>query len=269
MKRADLEAVTPAMLAAYLEKTGWVKDEENADWSYWWRTGMAYRIRYPLKVWSDYGRCVQSLLVDVADHEHREPWQVLRTVLGKPSVEELEAENARLRKLFDDAGQGEHNVLALIDHYQECELEAWARARDLEAEVGRLRTENAEHKEAMAYVVEHGFVHLLMAWTEAVHFAGVDVDVRGEKWTLIAQRAEGVTVTERMNWMTAWADGWAKEAWRWCRVARCMAPECWLATCHSTATWRSIYDGLPFCDEHVDMAGAAKPLPWAAVVEET
>ena len=30
-----------------------------------------------------------------------------------------EAEAARLRKLFDDAGQGEHNVLALVDHYQE------------------------------------------------------------------------------------------------------------------------------------------------------
>jgi len=26
----------------------------------------------------------------------------------------------RLRKIFDDAGQGEHNVLALVEHYQDC-----------------------------------------------------------------------------------------------------------------------------------------------------
>lgn len=32
---------------------------------------------------------------------------------------EWKAEADRLRKLFDDAGQGEHNVLALIDHYQD------------------------------------------------------------------------------------------------------------------------------------------------------
>ena len=30
----------------------------------------------------------------------------------------LKTERDRLRKLFDDAGQGEHNVLALVDHYQ-------------------------------------------------------------------------------------------------------------------------------------------------------
>lgn len=29
-----------------------------------------------------------------------------------------EAEAARLQKLFDDAGQGEHNVLALVESYQ-------------------------------------------------------------------------------------------------------------------------------------------------------
>ena len=34
-------------------------------------------------------------------------------------IEEIIAERNRLRKIFDDAGQGEHNVLALIDHYQE------------------------------------------------------------------------------------------------------------------------------------------------------
>lgn len=39
------------------------------------------------------------------------------------------AEAERLRKLFDDAGQGEHNVLALIDHYQHRSMEADARLR--------------------------------------------------------------------------------------------------------------------------------------------
>jgi hypothetical protein len=42
---------------------------------------------------------------------------------------ELAAEVRRLRKLFDDAGQGEHNVLALVDHYQWLALEAAARIR--------------------------------------------------------------------------------------------------------------------------------------------
>lgn len=35
----------------------------------------------------------------------------------------------RLRKLFDDAGQGEHNVLALIDHYQRNSMESDERIR--------------------------------------------------------------------------------------------------------------------------------------------
>lgn len=46
--------------------------------------------------------------------------------------EDAQAEVARLRKLFDDAGQGEHNVLALVDHYQ-------ADAMRMSAEVARLR----------------------------------------------------------------------------------------------------------------------------------
>ena len=32
----------------------------------------------------------------------------------------------RLRKIFDDAGQGEHNVLALVDHYQDEAIKATA-----------------------------------------------------------------------------------------------------------------------------------------------
>ncbi len=38
--------------------------------------------------------------------------------------DEARSEADRLRKLFDDAGQGEHNVLALVDHYQRTAMEA-------------------------------------------------------------------------------------------------------------------------------------------------
>ena len=41
-----------------------------------------------------------------------------------PDVVAKLAEADRLRRLFDDAGQGEHNVLALIDHYQRNSMEA-------------------------------------------------------------------------------------------------------------------------------------------------
>ena len=46
-----------------------------------------------------------------------------------PDVVAKVAEADRLRKLFDDAGQGEHNVLALIDHYQRNSMEADERLR--------------------------------------------------------------------------------------------------------------------------------------------
>lgn len=45
-----------------------------------------------------------------------------------------EAERDRLRKLFDDAGQGEYNVLALIDHYQAETIAEEERRRTAEAE---------------------------------------------------------------------------------------------------------------------------------------
>jgi len=38
-----------------------------------------------------------------------------------------------LRKLFSDAGQGEHNVLALIDHYQTNSMKADERLRAVRA----------------------------------------------------------------------------------------------------------------------------------------
>ncbi len=46
-----------------------------------------------------------------------------------PDVVAKLAEADRLRRLFDDAGQGEHNVLALIDHYQRNSMEADERIR--------------------------------------------------------------------------------------------------------------------------------------------
>ena len=42
-------------------------------------------------------------------------------------------EAVRLRKLFDDAGQGEHNVLALVDHYQRDAMESSGRLRAVRA----------------------------------------------------------------------------------------------------------------------------------------
>ena len=48
------------------------------------------------------------------------------------SHEALRVERDRLIKLFDDAGQGEHNVLALVDHYQCSAIDAEARAARLE-----------------------------------------------------------------------------------------------------------------------------------------
>lgn len=38
-----------------------------------------------------------------------------------------------LRKLFNDAGQGEHNVLALVDHYQRNSIDADNRLRAVKA----------------------------------------------------------------------------------------------------------------------------------------
>ena len=46
-----------------------------------------------------------------------------------PEVVAKVGEADRLRKLFDDAGQGEHNVLALIDHYQRNSMDADDRLR--------------------------------------------------------------------------------------------------------------------------------------------
>lgn len=43
----------------------------------------------------------------------------------------LKAENERLRKLFADAGHGEHNVLALVEHYQAESMAADEKIREV------------------------------------------------------------------------------------------------------------------------------------------
>ena len=50
-----------------------------------------------------------------------------------------EAEAARLRKLFDDAGEGVYDVLGLIDHYQALSREDLRARWDAEAMISELR----------------------------------------------------------------------------------------------------------------------------------
>lgn len=56
----------------------------------------------------------------------------------------LLAEVDRLRKLFDDAGQGEHNVLALVEHYQAETMKAQADVAELKAELRTAMYDMAE-----------------------------------------------------------------------------------------------------------------------------
>jgi hypothetical protein len=65
-------------------------------------------------------------------------------------AESAEARIAELEKLFDDAGQGEYNVLALIDHYQsEAMAESEARRAAL-ARVGELECAEADLEAQLA-----------------------------------------------------------------------------------------------------------------------
>ncbi|HEU4727732.1 MAG TPA: hypothetical protein VFT22_07580 [Kofleriaceae bacterium] len=66
-----------------------------------------------------------------------------------------QAEVERLRKLFDDAGQGEHNVLALVDHYQDCNIEQRARIAELESQLAALSAElDQAHQAGAALAVK-------------------------------------------------------------------------------------------------------------------
>jgi hypothetical protein len=78
------------------------------------------------------------IIIDVS--AMREPFTAQFQKMG------LEAEVARFRKLFDDAGQGEHNVLALVDHYQECVIEADDRAAGAQARIAELEEQVAALK---------------------------------------------------------------------------------------------------------------------------
>ena len=59
---------------------------------------------------------------DALDKKNDHALRKLDIVLTERDAARAECE--RLRKLFDDAGAGEHNVLALIDHYQDEALKA-------------------------------------------------------------------------------------------------------------------------------------------------
>jgi hypothetical protein len=85
--------------------------------------------------------CIRECHVPMGNH-HGHRCLCGRWVWGGPTVcqrcvdaeavkiaVEWKAEADRLRKLFDDAGQGEHNVLALIDHYQRIAMGADDRLR--------------------------------------------------------------------------------------------------------------------------------------------
>lgn len=64
--------------------------------------------------------------------------QLERLQEERSRAESAEARVAALEKLFNDAGQGEHNVLALIDHYQSEAMAASERRREAEARVKEL-----------------------------------------------------------------------------------------------------------------------------------
>lgn len=74
-----------------------------------------------------FNRCL-AIESDVGTPEEME-YHVTRM---KETIDQLSAERERLLKLFDDAGQGEHNVLALVELYQ-------ARLLEQEDEIGDLR----------------------------------------------------------------------------------------------------------------------------------
>jgi hypothetical protein len=61
------------------------------------------------------------------------PMSALRSDLTavRGELVRVEGERDHLLKLFDDAGQGEHNVLALVDHYQDAAMAATERERRL------------------------------------------------------------------------------------------------------------------------------------------
>lgn len=107
--------------------------------------------------------------MSIISEEHWDGYQAAKALLAKTApdapqwenaqietadllrrAESAEARVAALEKLFDDAGQGNYNVLALIDHYQsEAMAESEARRAAL-ARVGELECAEADLEAQLA-----------------------------------------------------------------------------------------------------------------------
>ena len=88
------------------------------------------------------------------------PFALVEQVRADLAASQREVE--RLRKIFDDAGQGEHNVLALVDHYQDAAIKA-------DAEVKRCR----------------GIVASLVAQSSTMDDGRLDSDLTVDMWATI------------------------------------------------------------------------------------
>ena len=64
----------------------------------------------------------------------------------------LRAEVERLRKIFDDAGHGEHNVLALVEHYQQQAMDADERLRAVRVRIASYLEHQAASADPLADV---------------------------------------------------------------------------------------------------------------------
>ena len=81
---------------------------------------------------------------------------------ARQDVPALVAEVRRLRRIFDDAGQGEHNVLALVEHYQDEAMERKREATDWAIDADSMQEErDAARAERDAALHDRG-----MAWRE-------------------------------------------------------------------------------------------------------
>lgn len=70
------------------------------------------------------GGCDCACDVCMAPYVHKDTYPVHLIATLRADLAASQREVERLRKLFDDAGQGEHNVLALVDHYQDAAIKA-------------------------------------------------------------------------------------------------------------------------------------------------
>jgi uncharacterized coiled-coil DUF342 family protein len=140
-----------------------------------------------------------------------EALEVARVLHEYPTVvkqrDELVAEVSRLRALFDDAGQGEHNVLALVDHYQRESIEAadrlraTCRKRDELVEVVRELVEAldmAAHSEECSRTEECD--ELEPGEECGIHDACPSCDCGVDRWQASATKARAVLVLVLAKW---------------------------------------------------------------------